>query len=88
MTDRPCVNCLHSRDYMTTTPKCRRPPSVPHVVYGTHPFSQGRCARERQRTFCDLLFGRDKCGPEGRYFEEHPVLKTLSNTFLPEHLRK
>ena len=89
MTDRLfCRNCRYIFYRMTTVAICRRPPNVPDIVYGTEPLFHGQCRSERQRTFCDLLFGRDKCGPEGRYFEAHPLFETADRTWLPEDLRK
>lgn len=70
MSDLPiCKNCVHIRHYMFSGAHCRRHPNVPDVVHGTVSVNHPACHAERKRSFFDRLFGMDKCGPEGKYFE-------------------
>lgn len=74
MTNIPiCKNCVHrnrgSKEVRPFPDFCARWPDKPSVVHGTVHGETEYCYDERQRTFWDRLFKRDKCGPEGKYFK-------------------
>jgi hypothetical protein len=68
-TNKPiCRDCVHGPQ-LPPYAICSRWPQKHCLVHGERIARLENCHDERKRGFFDRLFGIDKCGPEGKYFE-------------------
>ena len=63
-----CRDCVHGPQ-LARYAICSRWPKKPDLVRGEKIARLENCYDERNRGFFDRLYGIDKCGPEGKYFE-------------------
>jgi hypothetical protein len=66
-----CRDCVHGPQ-LARYAICSRWPKKPDLVRGEKIARLENCYDERNRGFFDRLYGIDKCGPEGKYFEARP----------------
>lgn len=81
MTDHPpiCYDCRHCVKYMMSrSAECRVADlhrAQPDIVTGSRIISYGKSCRSQRapRRWWERLFNRpERCGPEGRFFEQAP----------------